>query len=66
MAKAMAREAAPFVERGRQPKTSVPGAALEKRHCQSGKYAFEKAKLGIFLALLSFYKCLPKVNKFRF
>ncbi len=60
----MARAAAPFVERGRQPKGGVLGATLKKRHCQMGKYAFESAKLGIFLAPLSFYESLPKVNKF--
>lgn len=62
----MDRAAAPFVERGRQPKWGVLGAALKKRHCQMGKYAFESAKLGFFLAPLSFYESLPKVNKFKF
>ena len=54
--------AAPFAERGRQPIWAIRGVSQKKRHCQSGKYAFENAKLAKFFSLLNLGKILTGIN----
>lgn len=54
--------AAPFAERGRQPNGRKRGATQKKRHCQSGKYAFESAKLAKFFGQLNLGKILALIN----
>lgn len=47
--------ATPFAERGRLVNGTKKGVAQKKRHCQSGKYAFEKAKLSKYFTPLNLY-----------
>jgi hypothetical protein len=56
------RAATPFAERGRLVNGTKKGVAQKKRHCQSGKYAFEKAKLSKYFSLLNLYETLPRIN----
>jgi hypothetical protein len=54
--------ATPFAERGRHVNGTKKGVAQKKRHCQSGKYAFEKAKLSKFFSPLNLDETLPRIN----
>lgn len=57
------REATPFAERGRQAIVKRKGVAQKKRHCQSGKNAFESAKLAKVFGQLNFDELLAWINK---
>ena len=59
------RAAAPFAERGRQHTCVKIGASQKKRHCQSGKYAFERAKLAKLFGPLNLSEILTGINKAR-